>query len=117
SRALDARDKVYAYAPMTHIFGLGTVLLASLHAGAALEMRPQFDPAELFDALAHRGVSQVQGPPALFARLLQHCAEHGIERSEAPRLRYLYAGAGPLDMALKQEVEAVFGQTLHHGYG
>ncbi|CCJ57336.1 AMP-binding enzyme [Bordetella bronchiseptica MO149] len=117
SRALDARDKVYAYAPMTHIFGLGTVLLASLHAGAALEMRSQFDPAELFDALAQRGVSQVQGPPALFARLLQYCAEHGIARPEAPRLRYLYAGAGPLDMALKRKVEAVFGQTLHHGYG
>ncbi|CCN04328.1 AMP-binding enzyme [Bordetella bronchiseptica Bbr77] len=117
SRALDAHDKVYAYAPMTHIFGLGTVLLASLHAGAALEMRSQFDPAELFDALAQRGVSQVQGPPALFARLLQYCAEHGIARPEAPRLRYLYAGAGPLDMALKRKVEAVFGQTLHHGYG
>lgn len=117
SRALGQDDKVYAYAPMTHIFGLGTVLLASLHAGAALEMRPQFEPAELFEALEHRGVSQVQGPPALFARLLQHSAEQGIAHPMAPRLRYLYAGAGPLDAALKQRVEATFGQTLHHGYG
>ena len=117
SRALGPQDKVYAYAPMTHIFGLGTVLLASLHAGASLEMRPQFDPAELFEALAHRGVTQVQGPPALFARLLQHCAEHGLSHPAAPHLRYLYAGAGPLDMALKQKVEATFGQALHHGYG
>lgn len=117
SRALGQGDKVYAYAPMTHIFGLGTVLLASLHAGAALEMRPQFEPAELFDALAHRGVSQVQGPPALFARLLQYCAEQGIAHPAAPQLRYLYAGAGPLDLALKARVEATFGQTLHHGYG
>ncbi|MFT3721888.1 class I adenylate-forming enzyme family protein [Pseudorhodoferax sp.] len=117
SRALGPGDKVYAYAPMTHIFGLGTVLLASLYAGASLEMRPQFDPAELFEALAQRGVSQVQGPPALFARLLQYCAERGIDQPVAPCLRYLYAGAGPLDMALKQKVEALFGQALHHGYG
>ncbi|CAB3753521.1 O-succinylbenzoate--CoA ligase [Burkholderia sp. MSh2] len=117
SRALGPDDRVYAYAPMTHIFGLGTVLLASLHAGAALEMRPQFEPAELFDALAHRRVSQVQGPPMLFSRLLRYCAEHGIVRPDAPCLRYLYAGAGPLDMALKQQVEALFGQPLHHGYG
>ncbi|KWB11966.1 o-succinylbenzoate--CoA ligase [Burkholderia cepacia] len=117
SRALGPDDRVYAYAPMTHIFGLGTVLLASLHAGAALEMRPQFEPAELFDALAHRRVSQVQGPPMLFSRLLRYCAEQGIVRPEAPCLRYLYAGAGPLDLALKQQVEALFAQTLHHGYG
>ncbi|MBN3785262.1 long-chain fatty acid--CoA ligase, partial [Burkholderia sp. Ac-20345] len=117
SRALGPDDKVYAYAPMTHIFGLGTVLLASLHAGAALEMRSRFEPAELFDALAHRRVSQVQGPPMLFARLLQHAEEHHIAHPDAPHLRYLYAGAGPLDSALKQKVEAMFGQTLHHGYG
>ncbi|WP_198968756.1 class I adenylate-forming enzyme family protein [Xylophilus sp. ASV27] len=117
SRELGPGDRVYAHAPMTHIFGLGTVLLASLHAGASLEMRPQFEPAELLHALAYRGVSQVQGPPALFARLLQHCAEQGITRPQAPRLRYLYAGAGPLDMALKLRVEASFGQPLHHGYG
>ncbi|KML22050.1 MULTISPECIES: class I adenylate-forming enzyme family protein [Burkholderia] len=117
SRALGPDDRVYAYAPMTHIFGLGTVLMASLHAGAALEMRPQFEPAELFDALAHRRVSQVQGPPMLFSRLLRYCAEQGIVRPEAPCLRYLYAGAGPLDLALKQQVEALFAQTLHHGYG
>ena len=117
SRALGPDDRVYAYAPMTHIFGLGTVLLASLHAGAALEMRAQFEPAELFDAVARRRVSQVQGPPTLFSRLLRHCAEHRIARPDTPCLRYLYAGAGPLDIALKQQVEALFGQTLHHGYG
>jgi acyl-CoA synthetase (AMP-forming)/AMP-acid ligase II len=35
SRALGPEDRSYAFVPMTHIFGLGTVLLASLHAGAA----------------------------------------------------------------------------------
>ncbi|MET3823545.1 acyl-CoA synthetase (AMP-forming)/AMP-acid ligase II [Burkholderia ambifaria] len=53
----------------------------------------------------------------LFSRLLQHGAEQRIAHPDAPHLRYLYAGAGPLDAVLKQKVEAMFGQTLHHGYG
>lgn len=116
SRELGPQDKVYAFVPMTHIFGLGTVLLASLYAGAALEMRSQFEPADLLDALAHHGITQLQGPPTLFARLLQYCEQHGITQPAAPQLRYLYTGAGPLDLVLKQKVEALFGQTLHHGY-
>jgi len=117
SRALGPQDRSYAFVPMTHIFGLGTVLISSLLAGAQLVMRPQFDPDDLLDALAHHGVSQLQGPPALFSRLLAHLQERGIARPEAPALRYLYTGAGPLDLALKQRVEAAFGQALHHGYG
>ncbi|HEY2927658.1 class I adenylate-forming enzyme family protein [Piscinibacter sp.] len=117
SRELGPQDRSYAYLPMTHIFGLGTVLMASLHAGASLVMRSEFDASDVLDALAHHQVSQLQGPPTLFSRLLAHLDEHGIARPEAPALRYVYTGAGPLDMPLKRQVEARFGQPLHHGYG
>lgn len=116
SRALSPADRSYAFVPMTHIFGMGTVLLASLYAGAALVMRPQFDADDLLDALAHHGITQLQGPPALFSRLLTHLQSQGIEHPVSPQLRYVYTGAGPLDLTLKQRVEAAFGQTLHHGY-
>lgn len=117
SRALGPQDRSFAFVPMTHIFGLATVLLASLHAGAQLVMRPQFDPADLLDALALHGVSQLQGPPALFARLWAYLQEQGIAHPVAPALRYVYTGAGPLDLTLKKRVEGAFGQALHHGYG
>lgn len=117
SRRLGPEDRSYAYLPMTHIFGLGTVLAASLHAGASLVMRSQFDPADVVDALAHQQVSQLQGPPTLFSRLLAYFDEVGITQPVCPQLRYLYTGAGPLDMALKEQVERRFGQPLHHGYG
>lgn len=117
SRALGPQDRSYAFVPMTHIFGLGTVLLASLHAGSQLVMRPKFDPAELLDALAHHGISQLQGPPALYASLLAYMHKQGIRHPETPALRYVYTGAGPLDLTLKKRVEAAFGQALHHGYG
>jgi acyl-CoA synthetase (AMP-forming)/AMP-acid ligase II len=117
SRELGPEDRSYAYLPMTHIFGLGTVLMASLHAGASLVMRSHFDPADMLDALARQRVSQLQGPPTLFARLLAHMEQHGIAHPVAPQLRYIYTGAGPLDIVLKQRVEAAFKLPLHHGYG
>jgi malonyl-CoA/methylmalonyl-CoA synthetase len=117
SRQLGVQDRSYAHLPMTHIFGLGTVLAASLYAGASLVMRSQFDPADVLHALAHHQVSQLQGPPTLFSRLLAHMDDHSIKRPEAPALRYVYTGAGPLDMPLKRHVEARFGLPLHHGYG
>lgn len=117
SRALGAADRSYAYLPMTHIFGLGTVLMASLHAGAGLVMRSRFDPADVFDALAHHGVTQLQGPPTLFNRLLAWLDQQGIARPDAPALRYVYTGAAPMTMPLKRSVEQRFGLPLHHGYG
>ena len=117
SRELGTADRSYACLPMTHIFGLGTVLMASLSAGASLVMRSRFDAADALDALARHGVSQLQGPPTLFARLLAHMEERAIAKPTAPALRYLYTGAGPLDPALKHRVEHAFGLPLHHGYG
>ncbi|MEN9773734.1 MAG: Long-chain-fatty-acid--CoA ligase [Pseudomonadota bacterium] len=117
SRRLSPQDRSYACIPMTHIFGLATVLAASLHAGSALLMRARFDPAEVVDALAQYGLSQLQGPPAMFTRLLSYLDDRGIARPEAPALRYLYAGAAPLDLGLKRAIEARFGRPLHHGYG
>ena len=117
SRSLGPDDRSYAYLPMTHIFGLGTVLMASLCAGASLVMRSKFSPDDVLDALAHHRVSTLQGPPTLFSRLLAHLDAKGIARPVCPQLRYLYTGAGPLDMALKTQVEARFGLPLHHGYG
>jgi malonyl-CoA/methylmalonyl-CoA synthetase len=117
SRNLAEDDRSYAYLPMTHIFGLATVLVASLYAGATLLMRTAFDPADTLDDLANHGVTQLQGPPTLFSRLLAHMEQIGVAHPPARKLRYVYAGAGPLDMALKQRVEAAFGKPLHHGYG
>lgn len=120
SRSLAPQDRVYAFLPMTHSFGLITMLLASLHAGAALVLRSRFDPEDLLLALANEGIATLQGPPTMFSRLLAHLESHSpsVERKPvAPRLRYLYTGSAPLDLSLKRRVERVFGLPLHHGYG
>lgn len=116
TRSLGERDRVYAFLPMTHIFGIGTVLMAALTGGAALVLRASFSPADTLHALAHEEVSNLLGPPTMYARLLAHVeAEHIVPRF--PALRYVYTGSAPLDLGLKQRVEALFGQPLHYGYG
>src|SRR5690606_27083411 len=49
-----------------------------------------------------------------FARLAESC-EPGARPS--PSLRLIAAGGAPLDAGIKEKVEAVFGLTLHNGYG
>ena len=115
-RALSERDRAYAFLPMTHIFGIGTVLMAALTGGASLVLRGSFSPADMLQALAHEEVSNLLGPPTMYARLLAHIdSERMVPRF--PHLRYVYTGSAPLDPALKQRVEGLFGQPLHYGYG
>jgi acyl-CoA synthetase (AMP-forming)/AMP-acid ligase II len=91
---------------MTHIFGIGTVLMAALTGGASLVLRGSFrSPADMLQALAHEQVSNLLGPPTMYARLLAHIeAERVVPRF--PQLRYVYTGSAPLDLGLKQRVEA-----------
>lgn len=116
SRRLGPADRAYAVLPMSHVFGLATMLHATLYAGASLYLRARFDAADAVRALAEREISMLQGVPTMFARLLAHVRETGAA-VRAPRLRYLYTGGGPLDPQLKRDVEVLFGQPLHHGYG
>ncbi len=117
SRELGPADIAYGALPMSHIFGIATVLMATLYAGASLILRPRFDAGEVFDALAEPGITILQGVPTMFTRLMAVAPGRAHPAGGYPRLRYLYTGGAPLDPTLKREVEQWFGQPLHHGYG
>jgi len=115
SRALAQGDIAFAALPLSHIFGLATVLMATLYAGASLYLRPQFKAEDVFAALEDPGISILQGVPTMFTRMLESAPERAS--LQAPRLRYVYTGGAPLDPTLKRQVEDYFGQPMHHGYG
>lgn len=116
SRGLQRDDRMCLFVPMTHIFGLIAVLASSLLTGATVVLRQAFSAADVLEALAHHGVTQLQGPPAVYSRLLAEIETQGLGRPPAPHLRYIYTGSSSLDLALKKRVEACFGLPLHHGY-
>ncbi|MGE8618633.1 MAG: class I adenylate-forming enzyme family protein [Achromobacter spanius] len=115
SRRLTPHDIGYAALPMSHIFGIATVLMATVHAGASLVLRSRFDAEDAFKALAHPGVSILQGVPTMFSRMMAVAPPRADLR--APALRYLYTGGAALDPTLKRDAERYFGVAMHHGYG
>ncbi|SDV49011.1 class I adenylate-forming enzyme family protein [Chitinasiproducens palmae] len=116
SRDLSPRDCSYAVMPISHIFGLATVLLGTFEAGASLMLFARFKPEDVLHGLADGTVTILQGVPTMFARILAYLRDHP-QPVRAPALRYVYTGGGPVEATLKREVEATFGQPLHHGYG
>jgi len=109
-------DRVYAVLPLSHIYGLATMALSALHAGASLMLAPRFDPAAVAAALETGGVTILHGVPAMYAKLLEWGRRPG-NRLRAPTLRIAQGGGAPLDQNFKDDFEAAFGIPLHNGYG
>ncbi|GAB7521164.1 AMP-binding protein [Paraburkholderia sp. 2C] len=115
-RRVGPDDVVYTVLPVSHVYGLASVCLGSLYAGATLRLAPRFAPQAVHHALAEEQISIFQGVPAMHAKLLDYLQTHRL-RWRAPRLRFAYSGGSPLDAALKASVENLYGVALHNGYG
>jgi long-chain acyl-CoA synthetase len=116
-RGLAPADLAYGVLPVSHVYGLTSVLLGTLYAGACLRLAPRFTPRAMLDAIRSGGLTIVQGVPAMYARLLELCALDVIAAPLASRLRFAYAGGSPLDPSLKRDAERLLGVPLHNGYG
>lgn len=114
ARGVRADDHVYAALPISHVYGLTTVALTALGAGAHLQLSARFDVAQTFAALA-AGVTLLHAVPAMYVRLLE-THERGTTVSR-PRLRFVHCGGAPLDPSLKRRVEDMLGEPVNNGYG
>jgi acyl-CoA synthetase (AMP-forming)/AMP-acid ligase II len=121
-RGLVPQDRAWGVLPVSHVYGLTSVMLGTLSAGACLQLAPRFTPEGMLAAIRDEGLTIVQGVPAMYARLLEHLGGdggHSVRPESALRskLRFAYAGGSPLDPALKRQAEAALGVALHNGYG
>ena len=114
-RRLSPADRVYGVLPVSHVFGLASVFLGTLCYGGRLRLVPRFEAEAACAALAAGEVTVLQGVPAIYARILAQAKECG--GCPAPALRYISSGGAPLDIGLKQRVEALWRLPLHNGYG
>lgn len=116
-RELVPEDRVLGLLPLSHVYGMASVGLGTLMAGASIHLQSRFAPEATAAWIRDEALTVCQGVPAMYAKLVQHLRARGASRFEAPELRFLYAGGSPLALELKREVEAFFGLTLHNGYG
>ena len=112
-RGLVRSDRAAGVLPISHVYGLTSVMLGTLYAGACLHLLARFDAAALLAQIRANGLTIVQGVPAMYARLLALAGPGPV----ASTLRFCYAGGSPLDPRLKRSVEGLFGLPLHNGYG
>jgi acyl-CoA synthetase (AMP-forming)/AMP-acid ligase II len=112
-RGLTPQDRAYGVLPISHVYGLASVMLGTLYAGACLYLAPRFSAAAMLRAIGDDGLTILQGVPAMYARLLELAGGAKVPS----RLRFIYAGGSPLDPSLKRQVENLLGLPLHNGYG
>lgn len=115
-RRMVPTDVVYGVLPLSHVYGLSSVLGAVLSSGAALHLVPRYQPEHLARELAEEGITILHGAPAMYAKLLEWAESRGTPL-RAPCLRVAQSGGAPLTMPLKQAFEKALGVTLQNGYG
>ncbi len=114
-RGIISSDVAYLGLPMSHIFGLVTIL-AVTRAQAAARLEARFDVARLYDALV-QDVTLLPAVPQMHAHLFHHARARGERHYRAGLLRFASSGGAPLDPAWKREAEAFYGIALQNGYG
>jgi acyl-CoA synthetase (AMP-forming)/AMP-acid ligase II len=118
-RGLVPQDRAWGVLPISHVYGLTSVMLGTFCAGACLQLAPRFTPEGMLAAIRHEGLTIVQGVPAMYARMLEKLDDKVGNTGEPlpTTLRFAYAGGSPLDPGLKRRVENALGVPLHNGYG
>jgi acyl-CoA synthetase (AMP-forming)/AMP-acid ligase II len=109
------RDRVYCVLPITHVMGHASVFLGALHAGASLYLAARFSTKQCVDAILGHRITALQGAPAMFAKISEHCAAEGITAFDS--IRFIGSGGAPIDPTMKKNAQAVFGCELQNGYG
>lgn len=114
-RGMGPGDVICGALPVTHVFGLASMVTAAIAAGAAIRLVARFEPGGVL-AVLDGGATIFPGVPQMHAAVLRHARERGRERLGGA-LRYASSGAAPLDPAWKRQAEAFYGVVLQNGYG
>jgi acyl-CoA synthetase (AMP-forming)/AMP-acid ligase II len=115
-RGMTNDDVIYGVLPLTHVFGLSSIVTAAMCAGALIRFEARFSAARLYHALED-GVTLLSAVPQMHALLMQYTREQGHESLKGGALRYVSSGAAPLDPEWKRKAEAFYGVALQNGYG
>jgi len=115
-RRLVPDDIVYGALPMSHVFGLISVLTGACHTGACVQIEARFSAEKLHRAVMG-GVTVLPAVPQMHAMMMHYTKEQGMTRLDAPGLRYVSSGGAPLDPAWKRKAEGFYGLALQNGFG
>ena len=116
SRRVVPGDRIYGVLPISHVFGLASVYLGNMYMGGHVDLIARFSAERAIESIETGAISLFNGVPQMYARILELTTIRG-RPLDPGRIRYLSSGGAPLDLGLKNRVEAAFGVPLHNGYG
>jgi acyl-CoA synthetase (AMP-forming)/AMP-acid ligase II len=115
-RRMTPADTIYGALPLTHVFGLVSVITGACYAGVTVQQEARFSAERLHHAVMN-GVTILPAVPQMHALVMQYSKEQGLEKLNSPSLRYVSSGGAPLDPAWKRKAEAFYGLPLQNGFG
>ena len=110
---IEAQTRTFAPLPFTHIYGLNTLLLASLRARHHIHTTGRFSFEEMVATHAKHSIELTFIAPPI-ARLL---AKQEFDASAFAASRFMVCGAASLDEELARSVERKLNTTILQGYG
>lgn len=116
-RSLTPEDGLLGALPMSHAVGLAVVLLGGLLSGSTLHLAARFDPVAVLSHIENGRLTVLLGAPAMFSLFNDYAKMKGLRPRAFPAVRIIAAAGAPLSASVKSETEALFGLTLHNGYG
>lgn len=115
-RKMTPEDVIYGVLPLTHVFGLISVVTGACYAGVKIQQEARFSAEVLYEA-AMNGVTVLPAVPQMHALVMQYVKEKGLSQLASPSLRYVSSGGAPLDPAWKRKAEQFYGLPLQNGFG
>jgi long-chain acyl-CoA synthetase len=114
ARRRNADDIVLGVLPLFHIFGLNVVLGGSLDVGARVVLVERFDPATCLETVVNHEITDMTGPPTMWAALAAH---PGASPLAVESVRRAASGASRLTQEVAHGVSERLGLDLKEGYG
>lgn len=113
---LDIRpdDRVLAFLPFFHIYGMTVLLNIALKRRATLVTMPRFDLPQFLQLIQEQRITFVFIAPPVAVALAKHPI---VDQFDLSSLRGMMSGAAPLDEALGDAVATRLGITMQQGYG
>ena len=111
---IENTDRVLAFLPFFHIYGMTVLLNLAVKQRAALVTMPKFDLVEFLRIIQDHRCSFVFIAPPVAVALAKHPL---VDSYDLSSINTVFSGAAPLDGALAQSVADRLGCTMAQGYG
>ncbi|GAB3543227.1 long-chain acyl-CoA synthetase [Actinopolyspora lacussalsi] len=109
----DSSDLVLGCLPLFHVFGQTVSMNTTFRAGACLVLQPGFDPAQALELIREHGITQFNGVPTMFGRML----EAAPPDLRLPSLRLCVSGGAALPVSVLERFNERFETRILEGYG